>query len=234
METNFSTPLTAPPSFLSTISMVSDDVGAIIQSLTQAERKSPSRYEPAKELFLAILEEKLTFMKALEQAKKLPDPIERKCATDILIPSRQFLEKEPRSRIGPFPAMAIDLPNDLELEVSPIWLRHLPEKRLMILHFWQTPLSERQLSAAAAILRNALTRHRPEYLTCELEFVSVALAANGSVRRFKRYGWDRIRPLSDIELQRFWKPFCDAWSDYKRRGPRQIRRRRDPGLFDRR
>ena len=107
-----------------------------------------------------ILEGKLTFKQALGQAKKLSDPIERKCATDILIASRQFLQEEPRSiRVGLFPAMSIDLPNGVELDVSPVWLRHLSPNRLMILHFWQTPLSERQLSAAAAVLRTAGAAH---------------------------------------------------------------------------
>jgi hypothetical protein len=49
MESQFSTPLNDLPHFLSTIAMVVDDSASIIESLIQAERKSPSRYDPAKE-----------------------------------------------------------------------------------------------------------------------------------------------------------------------------------------
>lgn len=214
--------------------MVSDDRMAIIRNLIRAERKSPPYYEPARNLFRCVLEGKLSLKQVKEQARRLLDDHERHCAVDILSASSEFLRTEPKSRVGLFPAMSINLSNELALGIFPVWIRHLSPERLMILHFWQTPLSERQLSAAAAVLRTALNAHQPDYLASELDFVSVALPLNGSVRRFERYGWVRIKPLNDGELQRFWKPFCDAWFEYQSRGLRQIRRRRDPGLFDRR
>jgi hypothetical protein len=52
MEYELSTPLRELPKFLSTISMVTDDIAAIVQKLKFAERKSPSRYDPAREHFV--------------------------------------------------------------------------------------------------------------------------------------------------------------------------------------
>ena len=73
MEREFSTPLNELPSFLSTISMVVDDRASIIESLVHAERKSPSRYEPAKALFCCVLEGKWTVSQALIQVRNVID-----------------------------------------------------------------------------------------------------------------------------------------------------------------
>jgi hypothetical protein len=232
MERAFSTPLDELPIFLSTISMVTDDRASIVQRLIQGERKSPSRYEPAKDLLCRVLQGDLTLAQAIVQARNVSEPVDRKCAVDVLRASAKFLLAEPPARVGPFPAMSISVPNGLRLAISPIWLRHLDPQRLMILHFWLTPLSARQLSAAAAVLRKALLRHRPEYLGCELDFISVSQPETASERQFVRYGWTKLDPLGDADLSRFWKQFCVAWSEYQTRGPREFRRRRQAELFE--
>ena len=128
--------------------------------------------------------------------------------------------------------MSVSIPNGLKLGVSPVWLRHLDPQRLMVLHFWRKPLSEWQLSAAGAVLRSALLQHEPKFADCELDFISMPLPESASHRRFEHYSWAKLRPLSDKDLHRFWKQFCAAWSDYKSRGPREIKRRRQVGMFD--
>jgi len=232
MERALSKPLSELPSFLSTISMVVDDRASIIESLTQAERKSPPRYEPAKEMFRRVLQGDLSVAQALVQARNLPDPVERKCAVDILQASEKILRAETPARVGPFPAMSFQIPNGMELSISPIWLRHLDQQRLLILHFWLRPLSAWQLSAAAAVLRTALLHHQPEYSNRELDFISVSLQEPTSQRRFERYGWVKLKPLSETDHSRFWKQFCAAWTEYRSRGPREFRRKRDDDPFD--
>jgi hypothetical protein len=232
MERALSTPLDELPSFLSTISMVTDDRASIVERLIQAERKSPSRYEPARDLFCRVLQGDLTLAQAIVQARNVSEPVDRKCAIDVLQASAKFLLAEPPGRVGLFPAMSISVSNGMKLAVSPIWLRHLEPQRLMILHFWLTPLSTRQLSVAAAVLRKALLRQRPEYLGCELDFISVSQPETHSERQFVRYGWAKLNPLNDADLGRFWRQFCLAWSEYQSRGPREFRRRRQAELFE--
>jgi hypothetical protein len=99
MEKEFSTPLLELPSFLSTISMVGDDQNAIVERLIQAERKSPPVYDPARELFLTVLEGKLSFERARTQAWRLFNEVERKCALQILDASENFLRGERPARI---------------------------------------------------------------------------------------------------------------------------------------
>lgn len=231
MEREFSKPLKELPSFLSTISMVVDDRREIIESLTQAERKSPSRYDPAKAFFCRVLEGDLSVTKALAQANTIADPIERRCAIDILDASKRFLADQTAAHVGPFPAMTIAIPNGLPLSVSPIWLRHLDRPRLMVLHFWQKPLSGWQLGAAGAVLRSALREQQPQFANCEVDFISVPLPEFATSRRFEHYGWAKLKPLPDKELQRFWKQLCTAWDEYQRREPREIKRRRPPDMF---
>lgn len=231
MKSEFSTPLSELPTFLSTISMVVDDRAAIMQSLIQAERKSPPRYEPAKALFCRVLQGDFHVEQALDQARKLADTTERKCAIEILQASEKFLRGELQGRVGPFPSMSISLPNEVELGLSPVWLRHLDPERLMILHFWRRPLSQRQLSAAGAVLRVALSLHKPNHSSCELDFISVSLPENASQRQFRRYSWTTIKPFKEEELSRFWKPLCATWLDYQRRQPRKIKRKREPVML---
>jgi hypothetical protein len=85
-----SKPLVALPGFLSTISMVVDDRTAIIEQLRQAERKSPPKYGPTRDLFRRVLEGNFTFEEALNHARSLPDEIERNCALDVLSASKDF------------------------------------------------------------------------------------------------------------------------------------------------
>jgi hypothetical protein len=152
METKFSKPLSEPPSYLSMVSMVGDDQAYTIQQLVQAERKSPPVYDPTRELFNKTLEGKFSYQEALTQLRGLPDETERKCARDILDVSKEFLLGQPAARVGRLEPMGLQLPNGILLNVSPVWLRHISPKRLMVLHFWQTPLTDWQFSAAGGIL----------------------------------------------------------------------------------
>lgn len=232
MEAEFSKPLNELPMFLSTISMVVDDRAAIVKQLIQAERKSPPIYGPTRDLFLCVLEGDFNFDDAVVQARRLADETERKCALEVLAASEKFLCSERRAPLGPFPSMRYQLPNGMRLDISPIWVRHLNPERLMALHFWRTQLSERQLSAAAAVLRTVIYNEQQQYSACEIDFISVSQSRFGGQRRFDRYNWTKLKPLSEDELARFWKPFVLAWSDYQRRGPREIIRKRPRSLFD--
>ena len=233
MHSEFSTPLTELPTFLSTISMVRDDRAAIIQSLIQAERKSPSVYEPSRDLFLRVLEGRLDFDRASTQARRLNDEIERRCAIQILHASEHFLKNERPARISRLPNLDYVLPNGLHLNVSPIWLRHFDPSRLMVLHFWQTPLFDRQLAAAAAVLRTVLLETLPQYSSCQIDFISVAFSQFSNRRQFGVYNWVKLTPLNDTELHRFWAQFVEAWSQYQRMEPREIKRKRAATLFNR-
>jgi hypothetical protein len=234
MEREFSKPLNEPPGFLSTISMVEDDRSAIIENLIQAERKSPSRYEPAKALFCRVLEGDLNVGQAIAHAHTVAGLVERKCAAEVLQASKEFLARQPPAHIGPLPPMSVSIPSGLRLNVSSVLFRHLDPERLMVLHFWQKPLSDWQLSAAGAVLQSALLQHQPEFANCEIDFISVPFPEFAPHRRFEHYNWTKLKPLNDNDLQRFWNQFCDAWSIYKRREPREIRRRRPPDMFARR
>jgi hypothetical protein len=231
MERALSTPLRELPSFLSTISMVVDDRPSIVKRLTNAERKSPSTYEPARDLFCRVLQGDLTLDQALVQARKVADSTDRKCAVDVLQASARFLQSETPARAGQFPAMSVTIPNGMKLTVAPIWLRHLDPQRLMVLHFWRKPLTSWQLGAAAAVLRLALVRQRPGYSGYELDFISVSEHEATSERRFERYGWTALKPLDEQDLSRFWKQFCGAWSEYQKIGPREFRRRRQESML---
>ncbi|HYS47793.1 MAG TPA: hypothetical protein VEM36_03340 [Xanthobacteraceae bacterium] len=232
MTRQFSTPLTELPGFLSTISMVVDDGSEIVRSLIAAERKSPPVYDPARDLFCVVLEGKLSFENAMRQARALIDETERACAIEILEASEVFLRKQLPAPVGVFPSKDYHLHNGLTLDVSPLWHRRTAPERLMVLHFWRKPLSDWQLSAAGAVIRTALTYHQPQYLACELDFISVPFPEGGTRRRFDQYNWAKIKPLSDVDLKRFWKQFLAAWTVYHRKEPRVIRRRREPNMFD--
>lgn len=226
-----STPLVELPTFLSTISMVVDGA-SIVQKLIQAERKSPPVYGPSRDLFLSILKGQLRLDNAVVQARCLADETERRCAVQIIDASERFLRNEPPIVVAELSKLKYALPNGLQLDISPVWLRHFNPERLLVLHFWQTPLTERQLSAAAAVLRAALFDVHPQYSSCEVDFISVAFSQFGSGRRFERYNWVRLKPLDDNELRRFWSQFIAAWSQYQRIGPREVKRKRNSGLFD--
>jgi hypothetical protein len=212
--------------------MVVDDRAAIVQRLTDAERKSPPVYDPARELFYRVLQGDLSLEKAIIQARNLHDQTERKCATEILRGSETFLLRERRSRIGPFPTMTYRLPNGMGLNVSGVMIRHLNPERLMVLHLWKTPLSDWQLSAASAVLKSVLLDQQPQYSACELDFISVSNSNPALERRFKQYNWTKLKPLNEHELARFWRQLLAAWSEYQRRPPREIRRKHLPSLLD--
>ena len=230
MDTRFSTPISELPSFLSTISMVSDDKYSIIQKLRDAERKSPSVYEPTRALFLATLEGKINFEKAMQQAWRIPDETEKKCATQVLYASKDFLERQRPAHVAALTGLVFTLPNGLPLSVSPFWIRQCDPDRILVLHFWQTAFSEWQLSAAAAVLRHALDDH--EYAASEIDFISVPFSEALNRRRFEIYNWRTLKPLQSDELKRFWDRFISAWSEYQYKGPRAIKVRRHKTLFD--
>ncbi len=233
MDIEYSKPLVDLPSFLSTISMVVDDDTAIIQQLIQAERKSPSIYGPTRDLFVSVLQGNFSFDVALKHASStITDETERRCAIAVLRASERFLREEPNHPVRLLPRMEYILPNGMPLDVSPVWLRHFHSQRLMVLHFWQTPLSSWQLSAAATVLRASLFKAYPQYSSSELDFISVSLDSFADRRRFERLNWTKLKPLDDEQLTRFWKKFLRAWSDYQRRPPRVIRHHREPTLFD--
>jgi len=227
-----SKPLTEPPNFLSTISMVVDDHQLIVQDLIQAERKSPSVYEPARALFRRVLQSDLSFDQALDQAQKLLDRVEKKCAIEILRASKEFLTKEAKGPVGDFPKMSTVITGDLTLNITQILIRHLKPDQLMVLHFWRDPLSPRQLSAAAAILKGTIKKTKPEFSSCELDFISVSAPNNKSSRLLKRYNWQTLKPLEEPELVKFWKPFYTAWQQYQRLPPRRVMKRKERSLFD--
>ncbi len=232
MDTKFSTPIDQLPTFLSTISMVGDDRSAIIQKLREAERKSPSVYEPTRELFLTVLEGKLSFEKAMVQAWRVADYTEKKCATQVLEASKDFLQNQRPAYISRLSGMKFTLPNGLPLAVSPVWIRHLNPDRLLILHFWQASFSQWQLSAAGAVLRSALLDQLPQYAACEIDFISVPFVETANGRRFDKYSWTKLRPLNESETNRFWNRFLSAWTDYQRGPSRVIRLKRGPTLFE--
>ena len=128
--------------------MVGDDQEYTIRALVHAERKSPPVYTPARELFIRVLQGDFTVQAALAQARRLHDETERKCAHDILRVSETFLLKEPRTKVARLGAMGICLPNGMELNVSPVWIRHSSQRRLLVLHFWEQPLSDWQRALA--------------------------------------------------------------------------------------
>lgn len=79
-----SAPLTEFPTFMSSISMVGDDLEFTIQELIRAERKSPPVNDPARELFIQILRGNFAVEVALAQVSAIVDPIERKCALNVM------------------------------------------------------------------------------------------------------------------------------------------------------
>jgi hypothetical protein len=227
-----STPLVELPTYLSTISMIVDDKAAIVQKLIQAKRKSPPVYQPSRDLFLKVLQGKLSFDGAVIQSRRLADETERKCAVQIIDASEHFLRNERSTNVSELLHLAYPIPNGLNLNISPVWLRHFSPERLIVLHFWQTPLTPRQLSAAASVLRTALFDCQLQYSTCEIDFISVAFSRFGNTRRFERYNWSSLKLLSENELARFWNQFISGWSQYQRLGPREIKRKRIRDLLD--
>lgn len=232
MHREFSTPIEELPTFLSTISMVVDDQSMIVQKLREAERKAPPIYASTRDLFLTVLSGRLSFHDATVQARRIVDQTERRCAVQVIDASEQFLREERPAHIAPLQKLEYALPNGLILKVLPVWLREASPDRLLILHFWQTPLSQWQLGAAASVLRGAIASRYPQYSACEIDFISVAFSQMGQGRRFERYNWMRLKPLSISEIDRFWKQFLAGWSRYQRQGPREIARRWKGGLFD--
>lgn len=225
MIRRYSEPLTQVPKYLSAIFMATKTRAEIVRELERAERPSPPKYDLARQLFRRVLEGGLSFKDAIRQAQLAPDETIRKCAIDILQHSEKFLCNESPARVGQITGLSMVLRNGTEIDVSPVWVRHLRPERVMVLHFWLTPLSPRQLSAAAAVLEAGLVRCHPRLQKCEIDFITVSKPELASGRRFQKYNWSKLQPLDDDALTSFFEPLCKAWSDYKKRGPRKIRGR---------
>lgn len=232
MVEDLSKPLEALPGFLSTISMVEDDQAQVIKGFISAERKSPPRYDAARQLILRVLEGQISLQQAQELADTVSDPVDRRCARDVLRASRPFLEAASTAPVAPLPTMSIEVRAGLSLSVGPVWVRQLDEPRLLLLHLWDRPLNERQVRAALAVLRNALAVEQPIWSFREIDFVSVATPDLATERRCRVYGWRTLAPMEDDELTRFFRDMLSAWDAYHRMGPRPVKRRGPPGLFD--
>ena len=232
METKLSKLLTEFPSFLSAVSMVADDREQIIRELQHAERPSPEVYRPARELFLSVLRGHLDFESALAQAGRVPDEVARRCARDVLRASKSFLMQQQPTEVIPLRGMGIELPNGMELRVSPVWHRRFSPARVLVLHFWRDALSDWQLRAAAGILRLAPAGDKPACLGLDLDFVSVAVPDHSAARRLRSYTWQTLDPLRGDELDHFLQRLCDAWAKYQERGPRPYKARPRRDLFN--
>ncbi|MBN9050691.1 MAG: hypothetical protein J0H78_14610 [Rhizobiales bacterium] len=217
------------PSFLSTASMVFDDREKTIDLLFKAEKPSPPVYEPARRLFCSVLSGDLSWERAIEEAERL-DGRERGCAVDVLNHSRDFLLKQPRSRVSKI-GLSTTIPNGMKLRIAPIWVRELPQPRLLVLYFWMKPLNDHQVSAVAAILRMALLDRQKEFKSYDLDFVSVSMEEKANTRRFSCLDWKRAHPLDEGDLMRFWARFVAAWDEYQRRPPRVRRRKEESGTL---
>ena len=136
-----SKPLAILPTYLSAISMVGDDSEYTVRQLIQAERPSPPVYDPARDLFIRILQGNLSVERALLEVERLHAETERRCARDVIEAAKPFLEKAQPAKIGRLNRMEVALPNGLNFVVSPIWIRHLAVPCFLVLHFWQEPLS---------------------------------------------------------------------------------------------
>jgi hypothetical protein len=223
--TGLSKPLDELPAFLSMISMVADDEREIVKGFTRAERKSPARYEPAKQIFFRILSGDLTYQAGIAQALEVSDPVERNCAVSVLRVANLFLKTQRPGRIARLPFIQTTLPNGLELDVGPVWVRDSDGERLLVLHFWRNPLTPRQLSAAGAILRLALLQNRREFALLELDLISAAIPEGSEARRFVNYHWKQLAPLTEDELFKFSQKLRSAWKAYQLIGPRKIKQR---------
>lgn len=232
MVEDLSKPLGALPGFLSTISMVEDDQAQVIKGFIGAERKSPPRYGAARQLVLRVLEGQISLQQARDLADTVSDPVDRRCAQQVLRASQPFLESATAAPLSPLPLMSVEVRAGLSLSVGPVWVRQLEEPRLLLLHLWDRPLNKRQVRAVLAILRNALAAQQPAWSYWEIDFVSVATPELASERRCRVYGWRTLDPMEDDELARFFRDMLSAWDEYHRMGPRPVKRRGAPGLFD--
>jgi hypothetical protein len=221
------------PTFLATIAMVSDDGSQLVNGLRRAERRSPAIYTPTRQLFLRILDGSLSYAGGMGQAHQLADSRERGCAVAVLRQSKRFLETQPKSRIVLLATMTLVLPSGLNLSVGPIWVRHMNfETRLLVLHFWQIALSDRQLSAAAAILRATILMNHVGLASSEIDFISVSNSEMSETRRFQNLQWRQLDPLNEGELTKFAHQIEAGWNAYLHSAPRESNRRNSlPDLF---
>lgn len=213
----FGTSLTEFPSFLSAVSMVTDDREYGIKELIRAEHPSPPIYDLARDLFIGVWQGDFTYEAALRQARLEKGSTERNCAVEVLEISKRFLKSRNSKKIlkiqhPPY----IRLPNGMPLKVGPLWVQD-GKNRLAILHFWLQALTELQVRAAAGILQLAMANDGHQYAGFELDFISTAMPHYASGRRFSLLGWDEIKPLRDADLGHFLQKLYDLWDEYHRR-----------------
>jgi hypothetical protein len=231
MIEDLSIPLEELPGFLSTISMVEDDRREIIKGLIAAERKSPPRYDAARQLILRVLEGQIDYERAEAFAATIPDPIDKRCAEDVLNAAKPFLRSATTSPVGQLAPMRFEVRPELFLKVAPIRVRQLSEPRVLLLHVWDRPLNDRQVRAALAILKRALTDQLPAYSYRDIDFVTLSTPPLSARRSCRIYGWNSLPPMETDELDRFLGALSDAWSEYQRHGPRSVKRRGPPRLL---
>ena len=231
MSDDLSVPLDELPGFLSTISMVEDDQRDIVKRLIAAEKKSPPRYDAARQLFLSVIEGQIDHERAELFANTISDPIDRRCAQDVLKAATNYLRSATSSPVGQLSPMRFEIRPDLSLGVAPIRVRQLEEPRVLLLHVWDRPLSDRQVRAAISILKRTLADQAPEYAYRDLEFVTVSTPPLSAQRSCKVYGWKTLPHMEDDELSRFLLALSDAWQTYRSIGPRPVRRRGPPRLL---
>lgn len=232
MVDDLSKPLEVLPGFLSSISMVEDDQAAVIKGFIGAERKSPPRYDVARQLIFKVLEGQISLQQAQDYADSVSDPVDRRCAQQVLRAGQPFLKTASVAPVSALPSMTVEVRAGLSLNVGPIWVRHLEEPRLLLLHLWDRPLNERQVRAALAVLRTALATQQPAWSYREIDFVSVATPELAAERHCRIHGWRTLAPMEDDELTRFFRDMLSAWDAYQKIGPRPVKRRGPPGLFD--
>ena len=223
--------LTELPSFLSTVSMVVDNRAEIVKGFTRAERKSPSVYDSARELFFSVLRRQFTFEMALDQARLISDKVKRDCAVQVLEACKTFLRDTEGTEIGQLEPLYIDLPNGLVLPVSPVWVRHFAPERLLVLHLWRAPLTDRQVRALKAVLIKALLKAKSRHVLSEIDVFSVAMPDNATSRKSRLYTSEKYPALDNDDFERFVHELCEAWTEYQRQPVRKLSQKKLP-LFD--
>ncbi|MBG7613811.1 hypothetical protein IWC96_00765 [Brevundimonas sp. BAL450] len=211
--------------------MVEDDGRETVKGLVAAERKSPPRYDAARQLFLSVLEGRMTLAQAQSYASGLPDPIDRRCAEGVMGAGAIFLKEAIVSPIGQLPPLTFPVRADLTLKISPIRVRQLEEPRLLLLHLWDRPLNERQIRAALAILKRGLLEQAPDYAYCDVDFVILSTQPLSAHRSCRVYEWPTLPAMKQEELNQFLEMLTTAWDEYQRKGPRLIKRRHQPRLL---
>ncbi|WP_126401830.1 hypothetical protein [Blastochloris tepida] len=231
MPITYGKPLLEPPAYFSIAGMYGCSKSEIISRLRDAERPSPSIYTPAVDLFIAVLEKKISFKGAIVQASRLPEP-QNRCATNVLLEADNFLSLESAHCITKIPDIALPIGSELKINVSPIWLRRIGNIfRVLSLYFWKKKLTSGQLSAVGAIIKGGISCCRSDLSGLEIDLIAISENDLLSRRTFERYGWDRLKPLNEGDLEKFLSLFRESWREYRANGPRTPQTRHKKDLF---